>query len=92
MEVEKQRNAEIRQDQAEINLRLAACNQRLVDIIKEAGPLGQERQLRLANALMTQFNKRTRAYAAALLNIGDTFEEICKDARKSTDSQEGDVV
>lgn len=84
MDAEKKRSRKLRQAQGEINLALAAANQRLIDIINQAGALGQEQQLKFANALMVQFNKRTRAYAAAVLAIGDTFEEILNDARKSS--------
>ncbi len=84
MEEAKRRSQELRNEQAKINQLLAAMNQRLCDLIEAARNLGQERQLKFANALMVQFNKRTRAYAAAVLAIGDTFEEILNDARKSS--------
>ncbi len=84
MKEAKRRSQELRNEQAKINQLLAAMNQRLCDLIEAARNLGQERQLKFANALMAQFNKRTRAYAAAVLAIGDTFEEILNDARKSS--------
>lgn len=84
MKEAKRRSQELRNEQAKINQLLAAMNQRLCDLIEAARNLGQERQLKFANALMVQFNKRTRAYAAAVLAIGDTFEEILNDARKSS--------
>ena len=92
MDEAKRRSQELRNEQAEINQLLAAMNQRLCDLIKAAGKLDQERQLKYANALMVQFNKRSRGYVAALAAIGDTFEEILQDAGKSAGSQEGDVV
>lgn len=92
MEEAKRRSQELRNEQAKINQLLAAMNQRLCDLIEAARNLGQERQLKYANALMVQFNKRTRGYVAALAAIGDTFEEILSDAGKSTGRQEGDVV
>lgn len=79
---ERQRNEQLRKEQSEVNLLLAAANQHLIDLIQEAGAMGTEHQLKFANALMVHFNKRTRAYAAAVLAIGDTFEELLNDARK----------
>lgn len=88
----KQENVELRKEQDEINKALGETHQRLLSLIREASCLGQERHLKFANAVLQQFNKRTRGYTAALIGIADTFEEILQDARKSTGSSEGNPV
>lgn len=88
----KQENTELRKESGEIDKALGETHQRLIALIKEAGCLGQERQLKFANAVLQQFNKRTRGYTAALISTVETFEEVLQDARKSTGSSKDSPV
>lgn len=84
MDAEKKKNIELLQVQDEINTALFVSHQRLLTLLERASILGSARQWKFTNALLSQFNRRARAYAAAMSAIGDTFEEILDDSIKDT--------
>lgn len=83
MNADEKHSAELRKQQAATNEGLSAANVRLIRVINDSKVLGLDRALKFQNALLTQFNRRTFGYVAALEAIADTFEEMLKDARKS---------